>query len=339
MRVRFKATREQRAALRAQLARLQDPATLQEVLGPILPAGIEPSDVSCTVPSVHPDRFVLRVQLHSNGGGPRGYALKVYSDDFAQRVWEHSQLLAQHHRANDDGLCLATGYVPDERMLVFPWVDGVFLSEVYDSAIPDDRKRDLLRRAATLAADLHRLPLVPEPPTTAQMLVDDTLARCGRLQKRWPQTTQLIEPLMDVLQEAASVLDPAVPALVHGDLSAGQFLWTGERLVLLDLDMFGYTDPAYDAGHYLGQLERRCELDESLPPHKWGWLPCFCDAYLAAMPQVSPRNVAFYRGLTLVRKIYTICRRDPLGGPALAPRLAIRAGAILRELTSPEYAR
>jgi hypothetical protein len=117
-------------------------------------------------------------------------------------------------------------------------------------------------------------------------------------------------------------------------MAAGQFLCAGDRLVLLDLDMFGYTDPAYDAGHFLAQLERRCLFDPTVQAYSSEWLACFRDAYLEAMPRVSPRNVSFYRGLTLVRKIYTICRRQPTDGPELVPRLAVRAGAALQEAAS-----
>ena len=57
------------------------------------------------------------------------------------------------------------------------------------------------------------------------------------------------------------------------------------------------------------------------------------------MPNVSLRNIAFYRGLTLVRKIYTICRRQPVEGPQLSPQLAERARAALEEVMSPEFAK
>src|SRR6184192_287161 len=114
-------------------------------------------------------------------------------------------------------------------------------------------------------------------------------------------------------------------------MAAGQFLWTGHRLVLLDWDMFGYADPAYDVGHFVAQMERRCALDRTLPPEAGRWPACFRDAYLAAMPRVSPRNVSFYCGLTLMRKMYTVCRRDPAEGPKLVPRLSACARAALRE--------
>ena len=73
----------------------------------------------------------------------------------------------------------------------------------------------------------------------------------------------------------------------------------------------------------------------ALPAHACQWLTCFREAYLAAMPRVSSRNVSFYRGLTLIRKIYTVCRRQPAEWPQLIPKLAVRARAALEEVASP----
>ena len=329
MRIRFKPTPAQRAAVRAQLARLEQPGggPVLEMLGPMLPADFRPTGAACTLQSAHADRFVIRVLVRSRTGQERAYAVKVYADDFGQQVWAHAQALALRLRPDPDGPCLPTRYISSERSLVFPWVDGTFLSEIVD-----DRKLELLRRAARLAANLHRLPVVPEPPTTAQMFVAEAEGRCDRLRRRWPETAALIDPLVVAIQDAAALLDPAEPAPVHGDLAAGQFLWTGDRLVLLDLDMFGYADPAYDTGHFLAQLERRCLWDRTLPAHADDWLACFRDAYLSAMPQVSPRNVSFYQGLTLVRKIYTIYRKQTADRARLAPQLAARARAALEDV-------
>src|SRR5436853_7788487 len=98
------------------------------------------------------------------------------------------------------------------------------------------------------------------------MLVGETRARCDTLRPVWPATADLVKPLLAQLQAAVPHLDSADLAPIHGDMAAGQFLWTGDRLVLLDGDMFGYVDPAYDAGHFVAQLERRCTLARTPPP-------------------------------------------------------------------------
>ena len=334
MRFRFEPTALQVAALDAQKVRVQEPAFALEILRPNLPAGVDPTSVVCTLQRAHSDRFVTRVQLRLEAGETRAFALKVYADDFGRQVWAYAQTLAQHNGSNHNGVCLPIRYVARQRALIFPWVDGVFLGKIVD-----ERKLELLAQAARLAADLHRLPIAPEPVTAAQTLTEQARSQVNGLRERWPDAGPLVEPVLAAMTDALSTLDPADPAPVHGDLAAGQFLWTGDRLVLLDLDMFGYTDPAYDAGHFLGQLERRCVSDPALPAHADRWLDCFRDAYLAAMPQVSPRNIAFYQGLTLARKMYTVCRKQLPDWPRLVPRLAARALAALEAVMSSEQLR
>src|SRR5436309_2616514 len=163
MRFRFDPTVEQRVGLYARLARLQRPAAVLGALQAALPADVRHAGVLCTVQKVHSDRFVLRLRVELDHGETRTYALKVYSDDFGRRVWAHVLALAKQGPPNAAGLCLPTHYIPGERMLVFPWVEGVPLSK-----ISADHQPELLRRAAGLAADLHRLALAPEPATTAQ---------------------------------------------------------------------------------------------------------------------------------------------------------------------------
>ena len=329
MRVGFSASYEQRKAIRLQQARLSRPEPLLEIVRSSLPPDFAPASVTGSVQSMHPDRFVTRVDVRSAGGEERVFAVKAYADDFGKRVWTVARMLVENGGPSE--LHLPSAYVPQERALVFPWVEGEALSDIVD-----ERKPQLLRQAADLAARLHRVPIVPDAPTTAQMMVDDALGRCDRLRIQLPETVPAIGELMAPLQEAFTCLDPADLAPVHGDLSGSQFLWTGDRLVLLDLDMCGYTDPAYDAGHFLAQQERRCLLDSTLPAHSAQWLDCFRDTYLAAMPHVSARNVAFYHGLTLIRKIYTLCTRRPEEWTRIIPPLAARARAALEVATTRE---
>jgi phosphotransferase family enzyme len=327
MRIRPQATQEQRQALQATLMRIQRPEVALEIVRSYLNASIEPESVVCTLQTVHPDRFVMKVRVRLVTGETLGHALKVYADDFGAQMWAFGQALAEQDPSNHTGLCLPRRYLHRERTLVFPWVDGVRLSDIVD-----DRKPDLLRRAAALAADLHRTPPNGLPTLTPEMVVAEALDRCERLQSRCPSLNATLMPLTRHMEEASVALEPARPALIHGDMAAGQFLWTGDRLVLLDLDAARHADPAYDVGHFLGQLERRCLRDLTLPAHAKRWLACFREAYPADALGVSWRNVSFYQGVTLVRKMYTVSHRDPVGGPRLATRLAERARAAFESV-------
>jgi len=331
MRIRPPATQEQRSELKAVLQRFERPEVVLDLARRCLNGGgIEPATFSCTLQSRHPDRFVMRMQVRSGAGEERDYALKVYADDFGEQMWTLGNSLAERLPRNHDGLWLPCQYMREARTLVFAWVKGTRLSEIVD-----ERKPELLRRAATLAARLHRTLETAVPTLTVDMVVAETLDRCGHLCCRGPSLEVTVRPLARLLQRAAAELDPARPTLIHGDLAAGQFLWTGDRLVLLDMDTACRGDAAYDVGHFLGQLERGLVTDDGLPAHAASWPACFRDAYPAAELGVSWRNVAFYQGVTLLRKAFTLCQRDPVGGPRLAVRLAERARAALESVAAP----
>ena len=328
----FKPTDAARAALRAQSERLRRPETMLQLLRSGLPDGWKPTAVgTCSVQTAHPDRAVLRVETRTDAGTERTYAVKIYGDDIVERVWSFTRAIAGQDAGDEhDGTCLPLAYVASERALIFPWISGVLLSEVAGS-----ETAALLHRAASLIADLHRLTSVPEPPTTIPMLLDETQARCDRMRKRWPEALQLAEPVLDALRSTAPSLDPAAPAPVHGDLGGAQFLWTGTRLVLFDWDRFGYTDPAFDVGHFLAQLDRIGIVDPQLQAYAPEWTASFTRAYFAVMPHVSRRNVEFFRAMTLVWKIHTICRVQPGAWPQLVPRLALAAHAALDAGAAP----
>jgi hypothetical protein len=322
----FKPTDEQRSALLRRQERLLRPKTVLELLRTALPPASAPATVThSVVQSAHLDRFVLRVQTRSDSGVERVYALKTYCDGFGERVWSFTQAIAAQSLSDGDGRCLPIAYAGDEDVLVFPWVVGVLLSDVKDTRTPA-----LMRRAARLTGDLHRLAFVPEPPTTVQMLIEETRARRDRLRRHWVPAVDLVDPVLAQLQEAADSLDPAEPAPAHGDLGGAQFLWTGTRLVMFDWDGFGYADPAYDVGHFLAQLDRVAIVDPALRVSAPEWIDSFRDAHRAVLPSVSPRNVAFYRAMTLIWKVHTICRAQPTAWPTLVPELILAAQAALQ---------
>jgi aminoglycoside phosphotransferase (APT) family kinase protein len=124
---------------------------------------------------------------------------------------------------------------------------------------------------------------------------------------------------MAALQEALPRLDPTPPALVHGDLKPEHCFWNGRHMTLIDLDSFRCTDPAYDAGRFLGILHWQCLRHPALMARVPQMLVTFRAAFLRAVPAASARNIAFYYALTLARKIYKDLRH--LHVPAEWPRI------------------
>src|SRR5256884_4912369 len=197
MRLEFTPSPERRAALRAQRARLEQPAEVLTVLRSELGTDAAADGEACSIGSVHPDRFVLRARVRTRLGEWRSFALKAYADDFGARVWAHARALPACRELAPGGVCLPIRYVAHERLLVFPWVDGRCLTD-----IEHDRAPELFRRAACLTASLHRLPLAPESPTTPEQLIAQVAARCEGLRRRWPAAGPVMGPMASVLADA-----------------------------------------------------------------------------------------------------------------------------------------
>lgn len=299
---------EQRKALRRRLEHLQEPAIVTELLQRRDLSRALPVQIECVPQSVQPDRFVLRVEAVGVDGAHEVFAFKCYADNFGQRVMEVYQAVAAawEGRLEPCPLCVPLVYVPAEHLLISRWVEGTAVwAGVKNGQI------ELLEHAATALAHLHQSGVIPEAPTTAQSIIDLALERCETLHERWPAATEIMGPLMDAARKALPYLDPAAPAVAHGDLTPDQFLWNSRHVTLLDMDMFGYTDPAYDVGYFLAQLHRWCLRHPALAARLPEVLETFRLAYLTAMPGVSPRNISFYYGLTLLRKLYTVRRQQP----------------------------
>jgi Phosphotransferase enzyme family len=319
----------QRLVLQQRFARLQDPSVALTLLRQYLPLRTLPVQAVCTPQSIAPDRFVLRVETRTAAGTHAAYAFKSYADDRGRRIMAVSQALAAwwHQRQEPCVVCVPAAYVPDEDLLISRWVAG----RPADTGLERDHTAPLAGMAATLA-HLHRAQVVPEAVTSAPTIVEAAVTRCERLSRRQPAVADMLAPLVDALQAALPCLAPALSTVVHGDVAPHHFLWDGHEMVLIDLDLYGYTDPAYDAGHFLAQVHRWCLSQPTLTARTPQVLATFRAAYHAMMPTVAVRNISFYYGLTLIRKIYTVCRQQPPRWPQLVAALIHAARAALENV-------
>jgi aminoglycoside phosphotransferase (APT) family kinase protein len=354
MRLQFdRPSAAQRAALEQRFARLREPAGALDALRRHLPPGAmsasgadEPVRAVCAPMAHPPDRFVIRVDVETAAGATMTYALKVYADARGERIAAVYDALAERWPSGGEPgpVCLPLAYIPGDYLSISPWVHGRALwlgITAGDAALVEHAAA----HAAATLAQLHRAGpelaatvAAIEPETSAARILDVSLARCERLCTRWPepQVTAAVRPLMVALQAALPLLAPARPTLVHGDPGPGNFLWDGARWVLLDLDMFGRTDPAYDVGYLLAQVLRRCLENPPLDTRAPELLAALRGAYLAAMPDVAARNITFFYALTLVRKLYTVRKQQADGWHEVFAALARHADAALRELRTEQ---
>jgi aminoglycoside phosphotransferase (APT) family kinase protein len=247
------------------------------------------------------DRFIVRVDTVTSTGERDAFVFKGYADDRGQQIMHAFHAMATCPECPPDTCPVSRplAYIPQERVLISRWVHG---HTVWAHVERGDTA--LLARIPSVLARLYRAEVRPEAATTAQTHLDGVLTTCEKVCQRWPAAAGTVQPLMAALQEALPLLDPAPPALVHGDLNRHNCLWNGRHVSLIDLDSFRYADPAYDAGSFLAMLQRRCLRHPALMPRVPQMLATFRGAYLSAVPTVSARNIAFYYALTFARKIY-----------------------------------
>lgn len=297
-----KGSAEERERVGRRLAQLLEPQAALALVRRLPGNGIA-VHAQCSALRRAKDRYVIRVEIRTAEGTSSLYALKGYADERGGEIGALCERLGRYwaRRGEPSPAILPVCYLPEDRLLVLPWIEGVSLAEAVAMA-----RVQLVRHAVDhvpqALARLHATPIIPEPPTEAATMVELTVARWVRHCRRFPEVRPVIEPLTHALQSALGRLALARPTLVHGDTGPGNFICDGARWRMLDLDTYGYADPAYDVGYLLAKLENQCLAQPALHAQAGELVSAMRRACLEAMPDVSPRNAAFYYGMTLTRK-------------------------------------
>lgn len=303
-------TREARAAVRQRFDALMAPeAALAVIRRHLRPDAIR---AQCS-PAREPwNRFVVRVDIEAADGNQATYALKGYADEQGQQISEFCRALSRDYaeRRESCPVVLPSGYIHEERLLVIPWVHGVSMAEAIRAGRTDIIGHAIDHIPRTLAG-LHAARLVPEAPTPARAIAQFTVERWESHFWRFPEARERITTLNGLLQAGLPYLNPSSPALVHGDPQPGNFLLDDKRWMLLDLDKYGYADPALDIGYMLARLEDECLGQPAFDRWAPELVAVMFHACLESMPDLSPGNVAFFYAMTLIRKVLSRLFRVP----------------------------
>ena len=226
-----------------------------------------------------------------------------HSETYAAREMERIQAVTA--RTKPTGVRVARALGVWRSVLLLEYAPGQTLQAfVGQRPFPADEVAGLLDKIAAFLAHLHqtRQPNPPPdpggPPLYARKLLH-TLAQHGVLRPR-PAVREQLEALVDNWAGRPDLFD-AAPALLHGDMTTGNFLITptGE-IVVIDLERSHYGDPARDVGFFAA------ELDHSLPVAHADRLAAH---FLAAYDRMTRPNadatlaqrLRFYRGIATLR--------------------------------------
>ena len=315
--------------------RLQHPSEALKILHRYVPSCPARVEAVCTPHKYYrrdegrDDRFIVRVDTATTTGQREAFVFKGYADDRGQEIMHVFHTMAACRACPPDTCPVSRplAYLPQERLLIARWAPGQTVWARIKRGYSD-----VLARIPSVLTHLYRAEVRSKVATTPQTIVDDVLRRCEEVCQRRPAATGTVQPLMAALQEGLPFLDPAPPALVHGDLKPEHCLWNGRHVTLIDLDSFCYTDPAYDAGRFLGMLHWQCLHHPALMARAAEMVATFRAAFFTAVPTVSMRNVAFYYALPFARKIYKdlVSPQVPADWPRVVQSYAHYAMSALR---------
>lgn len=194
------------------------------------------------------------------------------------------------------------GYSLSRRLLLMTYEAG----ESVVAAIAREGEAVLSAIGRAMAA-LHAAPVRVESVRTPAAELASLRPKLSEVAAAFPSEVEALRRMQDEL-ECVAPRDPVTPAFLHGDCGLAQLLWTGSRVVVLDLDDCARGDPALDLGNLFTQLRR-------LTLRKPGKLPAYASlrhAILDAYRRVSPGDpdlffrVAWYERLALLRKIHSL---------------------------------
>jgi aminoglycoside phosphotransferase (APT) family kinase protein len=203
---------------------------------------------------------------------------------------------------SEDGISVPepVGMIPEFQMWLHRKVDGIAATRL----LPEPGGPELAKRIADALYKLHTASVRPDRRHTMAdelRILHERLPLVAQLEPGWAQR---IERLLSACDRIGASLSRPVRRGIHRDFYADQVLVSGERLYLLDFDLYCEGDPALDAANFLGHIKEQSiralgdpyamrEQEEVLEEH-----------FVALHGEGVRRAVRVYTALTLVRHVY-----------------------------------
>ncbi len=154
---------------------------------------------------------------------------------------------------------------------------------------------------------IHKLHSAGVPADRSHTISDELQIlheRLPQLFQQYPQWRQRIACVLAACDRLAAALPAPKACGIHRDFYADQMMVDGERLYLLDFDLYCHGDPALDIGNFVGHMiEQRLRLagDTSMLVK---YEEALVEGFIALAGVASREAVSAYTTLTLVRHIH-----------------------------------
>lgn len=161
------------------------------------------------------------------------------------------------------------------------------------------------RRIAELDHALHQSGI---PPLRRPHKMSDELRilheRLPQVAREYPHLGGRLRRVLDACVRLGAGVPESVPRGIHRDFYPDQVLVDGDRLWLLDLDLYCAGDPALDAGNFLAHLKERSLRTLGDPAALADREKAFEERFLQLSHTTSGEAIRAYTTLTLVRHIH-----------------------------------
>jgi aminoglycoside phosphotransferase (APT) family kinase protein len=227
------------------------------------------------------------------------------------------------------------GLVPEFQMLLQCKEPGIPLTELLDGP----RGEHLAEAAAELVHQLHRAAVPAERVHTLADEVRILHERLAIVAEHHPGWEPRLTRILDAVDGLAATIPAPSDRLtgIHRDFYADQVLVDGDRLILLDFDLYCAGDPALDIGNFAAHIIEQSLREHGRPAALVGRERAFVDRYLTLAGVEQRRAVEAYTTLSLVRHIWIstrIAERNRLTETLI--ELSEQRLGIVHAVTSPD---
>ena len=201
-----------------------------------------------------------------------------------------------------DGFCVPEplGVLRPYRMSLQRKAPGRSAAQV----LGEFRDTDLARVIAEAVSKLHRAGILASRSHT---IVDEMAIlreKLGELALTHPDRAPRLRRALEGCERLVALLPTVVPRGIHRDFYADQVLADGQRLYLLDFDLYCHGDPAIDAGNFLGHLTELALRRFGDPSALSDVEAAFEERFVELSGTSTRTAVRAYATLTIVRHIY-----------------------------------
>ena len=276
-------------------------------------------------------RAILRISIRAHDGrgatAERQVFAKIYRDaDDCQRAFAaQREVCARAAEAAGTLFAARTiAHLDGMRTLVTEALPGTPLSRIIRRG---DFPGPAVQAAARAVAEFHRLDVAAPPRPVA----DDT-ARLREAEAFLIAQRPDLAP--DVSTMVRTVIDGLIGAAVtpiHGDLKPDHIFIDGDRVALIDFDLFGTADPVADIAHLLAFLSKPQERARSRREQQIDAADVFVEAYFAQAPPSWRERLPIYHAMTSIHKAVGLAQRRGAEGHARLESVLREGQALLGE--------